>query len=92
MRKLILSLFIVLIQFPIWAQIKDAPERTEGEGPWRQLIIRGVTLINGNGAPPVGPVDIVEEQNKIVEIKTVGYPGVEIKEDKRPELKEGAKN
>ncbi|WMN12202.1 amidohydrolase family protein [Marivirga salinae] len=91
MRKLILSLFIVLIQFPILAQIKDAPERTEGEGPWPQLIIRGVTLINGNGAPPVGPVDIVVEQNKIVEIKTVGYPGVEINEDKRPELQKGGK-
>ena len=25
------------------------------EGPFSQLIIRGVTLINGNGAPPIGP-------------------------------------
>jgi len=91
MRKLLLLIIIVLIQFPTWAQIKDAPERTEGEGPWPQLIIRGVTLINGNGAPPTGPVDIVVEQNKIVEIKTVGYPGVKIKEDKRPQLKEGGK-
>lgn len=91
MRKLLLVLFIALIQLPVWAQIKDAPERSEGEGPWPQLIIRGVTLINGNGAPPVGPVDIVVEQNKIVEIKTVGYPGIEIKEDKRPKLKNGGK-
>jgi len=91
MKKLILTLLILWIQMPSWAQIKDAPERTEGEGPWPQLIIRGVTLINGNGAPPTGPVDIVVEQNKIVEIKTVGYPGVEIKDDKRPQLKEGGK-
>jgi hypothetical protein len=91
MRKLILTIFIILIQLPLWAQIKDAPERTEGEGPWPQLIIRGVTLINGNGAPPTGPVDIVVEQNKILEIKNVGYPGVEIKEEKRPQLKEGGK-
>jgi imidazolonepropionase-like amidohydrolase len=91
MRKTLLVLFTFLIQFTAWAQIKDAPERSEGEGPWPQLIIRGVTLINGNGAPPTGPVDIVVEQNKIVEIKTVGYPGVEIKEDKRPQLKEGGK-
>ncbi|ADR22216.1 hypothetical protein MATR_01420 [Marivirga tractuosa] len=91
MRKLILIVLIALIQVPVWAQIKDAPERSEGEGPWPQLIIRGVTLINGNGAPPTGPVDIVVEQNKIVEIKTVGYPGVEIKEDKRPQLKKGGK-
>ncbi|MGJ3234569.1 amidohydrolase family protein [Marivirga sp.] len=91
MRKLLLTFIIVQLSTLTWAQIKDAPERSEGEGPWPQLIIRGVTLINGNGAPPTGPVDIVVEQNKIVEIKTVGYPGVEIKEDKRPKLKEGGK-
>jgi hypothetical protein len=91
MRKTLLILFALLSQFPAWAQIQDAPERTEGEGPWPQLIIRGVTLINGNGAPPTGPVDIVVEQNKIVEIKTVGFPGVKIKEDKRPQLKKGGK-
>ena len=30
-----------------------------GDGPYSQLIIRGVTLIKGDGSPPVGPVDIV---------------------------------
>jgi hypothetical protein len=91
MRKTLLILFALLSQFPAWSQIQDAPERTDGDGPWPQLIIRGVTLINGNGAPPTGPVDIVVEQNKIVEIKTVGFPGVKIKEDKRPQLKKGGK-
>jgi len=91
MRKLLLSLFVILIQLPTWAQIEKAPERTEGEGPWPQLIIRGVTLVNGNGAPPLGPVDIVVEENKIVKIETVGYPGVEIKEKDRPKLKDGGK-
>lgn len=91
MRKTLLILFALLSQFPAWSQIQDAPERTEGDGPWPQLIIRGVTLIDGNGAPPTGPVDIVVEQNKIVEIKTVGFPGVKIKEDKRPQLKKGGK-
>ena len=28
------------------------------EGPFSQLIIRGGTLINGNGAPPIGPVAV----------------------------------
>ncbi|MDA8769161.1 amidohydrolase, partial [Winogradskyella sp.] len=28
------------------------------EGPFNQLIIRGVTLINGDGSPPRGPIDI----------------------------------
>ena len=57
------------------------------EGPFEQLIIRGVTLINGNGAPPIGPVDVVVEKNIIREVSVVGYPGVEIDPKKRPELK-----
>ena len=40
------------------------------EGPFAQLIIRGATLINGNGAPPIGPVDVVVEKNII---KAVSY-------------------
>jgi imidazolonepropionase-like amidohydrolase len=61
------------------------------EGPFNQLIIRGVNLINGNGAPPRGPIDIVVENNKIVKIQVVGYPGVPINESKRPKLKAGGK-
>ena len=44
------------------------------EGPYNQLIIRGATLINGNGAPPISPVDISVENNKISAIDVVGYP------------------
>nr|WP_299345914.1 amidohydrolase family protein [Allomuricauda sp.] len=61
------------------------------EGPFSQLIIRGVTLINGNGAPPRGPIDIVVENNRIVNIAVVGYPGVDIDASKRPQLKTGGK-
>ncbi len=61
------------------------------EGPYDQLIIRGATLINGNGAPPRGPVDIVVEGNRIAEVRVVGYPGVEIEESQRPELRPGGK-
>ncbi len=61
------------------------------EGPFNQLIIRGVTLINGNGAPPRGPIDIVVENNKIVKVQVVGYPGVAIDDTKRPKLKPGGK-
>lgn len=76
---------------PLFAQIEKSPDRSEGEGPFPQLIIRGVTLINGNGAPPIGPVDIVVEDNRIKQVKVVGYPDVPIKENRRPELKEGGK-
>ena len=46
------------------------------QGPYKQLILRNTTLINGNGAPPIGPVDIEIRNNVITKIKTVGYPGV----------------
>jgi len=59
------------------------------EGPYSQLIIRGATLINGNGAPPQGPVDIVIENNRITWVDAVGYPGVAIDPENRPKLKPG---
>ena len=70
-------------------ELRKAPDRFRGNGPHTQLIIRGVTLINGNLAPPRGPIDIVVENNRITGIHVVGYPGVEINEKRRPQLKEG---
>jgi len=91
MKKISLSLLFLLIVQLSFSQIAKAPDRDRGEGPWPQLIIRGVTLINGNGAPPVGPVDIVVEKNLITEIKVVGYPDLDIDHEKRPQLIEGGK-
>ena len=51
-----------------------------------QLILRGATIINSTGAPPLGPVDIVIEKNIITRIQNVGYPGVPINENRRPKL------
>ncbi len=64
-----------------------APDRQpgEGEGPFERLIIRGATLIDGTGAPPIGPVDIVIEGNRIVDVDSVGYPGLAIDEEERPQ-------
>ena len=66
-------------------------EKNLSDGPFDQLIIRGVTLINGNGSPPVGPVDIVIENNIIKSIRNVGYPGVEIAETRRPKVKKNGR-
>lgn len=66
------------------AQVQEAPDRTEGEGPFDRLIIRGVTLVDGTGSPPLGPVDIVVEGNKIASVQTVGYPGLPIDGKNRP--------
>jgi imidazolonepropionase-like amidohydrolase len=72
-----------------WAQEREelnpAPPRgNQGEGPFERLIIRGATLIDGSGGMPRGPVDIVVEGNRIVEIKNVGTPHVPIEEKGRP--------
>src|ERR1700710_1479090 len=91
MRKIYFLLALLLLNFYSFPQIPKAPDRKEGEGPWSQLIIRGVTLINGTGAPAVGPVDIVVEKNRIVNIVNVGSPGRKIDEKNRPKLKEGGK-
>jgi hypothetical protein len=58
--------------------IPPAPPRAEGEGPFPRLILRGVTLIDGTGAPPIGPMDIAIEGNRIAEIRSVGYPDLPI--------------
>ncbi|MCU0382104.1 MAG: amidohydrolase family protein [Chitinophagaceae bacterium] len=91
MRKLFVLLSLVFVSVQVLCQIPKAPDRSEGEGPWSQLILRGAILINGTGAPPIGPVDIVVEKNRIVSIENVGNPGVPIKEGRRPVLKAGGK-
>lgn len=66
------------------AQVPAAPPRAEGDGPYDRLILRGGILIDGTGAPPVGPVDIVVEDDRIVEIRNVGFPGTPIRDEDRP--------
>ncbi|SEL62767.1 amidohydrolase family protein [Parapedobacter koreensis] len=86
-----LSFFGINSRLHAQGRVAGAPEREEGEGPWKQLIIRGVTLINSTLSPPMGPVDIVVEGNRIVNVATVGAPGVPINEARRPKLVEGGK-
>lgn len=83
------ALFCISLLWGLAATAQENPYR--GEGPFNQLIIRGVTLINGNGAPPIGPVDIVVENNLITQVQTVGYPGVAINPERRPKLKPGGR-
>jgi cytosine/adenosine deaminase-related metal-dependent hydrolase len=92
MRKICCTLLLLVTTvMASTAQIAKAPERKEGMGPYTQLIIRGVTLINGTGAPPMGPVDIVIEQNRVVQIRTLGNPDSKIDPARRPQLKAGGK-
>jgi hypothetical protein len=86
MKKILLIALCAVAIFPFkaFSQIIPAPDRREGDGPYGRLILRGVTLIDGTGSPPLGPVDVVIQQNRIAEIKVVGYPGLKIKEENRP--------
>ncbi|MDE2922115.1 MAG: amidohydrolase family protein [Acidobacteriota bacterium] len=66
--------------------VEPAPPRPDGEGqgPFDRLILRGVMVVDGTGAPPMGPVDIVIEGNRIEEIKSLGMAKTEIDESRRP--------
>jgi hypothetical protein len=91
MKYISLVLFALLISVSAFAQMSDAPQRSEGEGPFDRLIIRGVHMIDGTGSPATGPVDIVVEGNVISSIRTVGYPGLPINENRRPQAGENDK-
>ncbi|WP_417625052.1 amidohydrolase family protein [Paremcibacter congregatus] len=62
----------------------DVDKRQEGVGQFARLVIRGGFLIDGTGAPPKGPVDIVVGRDRIIEVKVVGVPGVPINPKNRP--------
>jgi imidazolonepropionase-like amidohydrolase len=59
--------------------------RDEGRGPFKTLVIRGAILIDGTGAPPQGPVDILVEGNKIAQIRGAGTPSLPLKPKRPPE-------
>ena len=93
MLKKITLLGLAVFSFAVMAvsQIMPSPNRAEGDGPYDRLIIRGVTLIDGTGAPPIGPVDIVVEKNRITQVQIVGYPGLDINENRRPKADDKTK-
>jgi imidazolonepropionase-like amidohydrolase len=84
MKRAFLVLFIAATLSA--QQVPYAPDRRvdEGEGPFPRLIIRGATVVDGTGAPPMGPVDIVIEGNRIREVRSVGFPKLPIKPEGRP--------
>jgi cytosine/adenosine deaminase-related metal-dependent hydrolase len=70
--RVILAVFAlsVVASFGIFApsasaQQTPAQQSPEQGGPYTSLIIRGVTVIDGSGAPAYGPVDIFVKGNRI---------------------------
>jgi imidazolonepropionase-like amidohydrolase len=86
MRKLVVVLLLAASALAQENRPLYAPDRRpgEGEGPFKRLIIRGATVVDGSGAPPIGPMDIVIEGNRITEIRGVGFPKVAIDPERRP--------
>ncbi|MBW3567434.1 MAG: amidohydrolase family protein [Proteobacteria bacterium] len=91
MKQWLIALFLSVLFASAQAAIPSAPERNEGEGPFKRLILRGGILVDGTGAPARGPVDIVIEGNRIVEIAGVGYPQVPIDPSDRPKADDGTR-
>ena len=81
--KIMKKIILILVLFPV-VSLSQIFEKQH-----QQLILRGATLINSTGAPPLGPVDIVIEKNIITKIQNVGYPGIPINENRRPKLLKG---
>ena len=86
-RVLLVAVAAVTLAGAVPSRAQDAnpaPNRADGDGPFDKLIIRGVTLIDGSGGPPRGPVDIVIEKNRITQIQDVGFPNLPIDQSRRP--------
>ena len=67
--------------------ITPAPSRRpdEGRGPFKTLVIRGVMLIDGTGAPPQGPMDVVVQGNRISAVRSAGTPGLAMRTNRQPQ-------
>ena len=87
MQKRTMSVILTILflfSMPVLGAPDRAPDRERGEGPFKRLILRGVIVVNGEG-PPIGPMDVVIEGNRIASIHNVGFPGVPIEDDVRPQ-------
>ena len=71
-----------------WVMVAGAQVQATVDGTrhWlgTQEYLDGTIHPDGTGAPPMGPVDIVIEGDRIARIQSVGFPGVPINEDRRP--------
>ena len=63
MKKLI-TFLILIFSLNAFASPLSVPDRQRGEGPFESLVLRGVIIVNGEGAPPVGPMDVLIEGNR----------------------------
>ena len=70
--KNLIKFIVVLLSINVYATPESVPDRQRGEGPFERLILRGVIVVNGEGAPPVGPMDVLIEGNRITQMRNLG--------------------
>ncbi len=84
--RLFASTLLLAASTSLFAAVEPAPDRRVGDGPYDMLILRGGIVVDGTGAPPIGPADIVIEDGRIARIVGLGAPGLPIEAEDRPEL------
>lgn len=63
---------------------KSSPPRgIESEGPFEKLVIQNIHMIDGAGAPPRGPLTVVIEGDRIVDIRGGGTSSVYVPTEKQ---------
>lgn len=69
-RRLLLFITLLAAHAASAQRWPDAAPRApgEGEGPYTRLVIEGVMVIDGSGAPPYGPTSIAVEGGRIASI------------------------
>ena len=70
--KIRLTTALLAVSLTAFAAPEPAPDRVRGDGPFDRLLLREVIIVNGEGAPPVGPMDVLIEGNRIAEIRNLG--------------------
>ncbi len=86
-RRAVLALALLVAQPLLAETLLPTPPRTSefSSGPYPTLVIRGATIIPGNGGPPWGPADIVIKGDRIAEIRSAGTPGLPMKPGRPPQ-------
>lgn len=74
--------FVIVLAVAAWSTELGA--QSLAQGPFKRLVIRGATVIDGTGAPPQGPIDLVVEGDRIAEVTLVGNDFGRIEERRRP--------
>jgi len=70
--KNLIAFLVFVVSYNAVATPLSIPDRQRGEGPFERLVLRGVMIVNGEGAPPIGPMDVLIEGNRITDIRSLG--------------------